>query len=474
MKRKFTAKASLAFLKTAIGFFLLLALFSLSCRHKLFQSPIAVSVSPCNSGSLSTDTLVWADYNILFKPGSTQHDINKYLEGLDQYLCGALSQRYSGPRRIYHTSCPCGPLFVNVKVVVDASGGSVTGNPPPTPPPGVSGGSVQFFANNVKVDIPELGQGIRADTSYRYHVDGANKSIGNTTIAIVDAGLDLKMYNTSSGNLGQWLWKDPTPGATTISNFLGGNPADFMDNTTERHGTIVTAMVLDMFRDTAVFPKLMILKALDNHGSGTIFSITCAMSYAICHKATVINASFGYYGAPDPALLQCVLNSENAGIPVIAAAGNVRPPHDNSLFCSQANFPGNLGSNNLFYPACFTDTMNVQNMISVTNVRNQNNEPNGACFYQNYSSTYVSVGVMNENGRECCEYQRIPFLLGTSATAEGSSFATPVVTGMIDRFIEGGSTLGTGNQWLQNHSKQAGSLQRCTINGQYVTYSGNF
>ena len=476
MKRKFTAKTPLALLKTIIGLCLVVTVFCSSCHHKVPpQANMAFYPSMCNSGTLSGDTLIWADYNIVFKASSTAQDRNVYLREVGDYLCGELSKKYPGPRRIDFTSCPCGPLFVNVKVVIDASGGSVTGNPPPVPPPGVSGGSVQYFAKNIEVDMPELDQGIRADTADKYNVLDATKSVGNTTVAIVDAGLDLKIYNNTMGTLGNWLWKDPAPGATTIYNFVGGSPSDFMDNTAERHGTIVTAILLDMFKDTTVFPKLMVLKALNDQGKGTLFSITCAMSYAICHHATIINASFGYYGAPDSVLLQTVIGAEREGIPVIAAAGNVGAPHDHTLFCKSTNLPDSLGNNHLFYPACYADTMNLQNMLSVTNVRSENGAPAGACFYQNYSSKYISVGVFNTGENGCCKYNNIPFLQRTLATAEGSSFATPIVTGQIDRFIEGGGTLGNGTQWLQNHAQSgAGPLMRCTMKGQYVTYSGTF
>jgi subtilisin family serine protease len=466
-------RTPLALFKIGIYFFLLVAFLGSSCKiftHRTYPSSVP---SPCDSGILTSDTFVWASYNILFQPNSTKSDRNAYLNAVDAYLCTSLSQNYRGPRRIHHENCPCGPLLVNVQVVIDASGGSVTGTPPPGPPPGVSSGSVQYYAANTKVQIPELGQGIQADTGAHYIDLGPKKKVGKTILAIIDTGLDTLVYNNSTSTLGNWIWKDPA--GTTQYNFVGGSPWDFRDQSTERHGTIVTAMALDMFKDTTVLPQLMILKALDDHGAGTIFSVACAISYAICHHATVINASFGYYGAPDPILLQCILNSGAANIPVIAAAGNVGPPHVATLFCSSNNLPDNLGQNNLFYPACFADTMGLMNLISVANVNQPIGQSIGACFYQNHSPKYVSTGVLNTNSNDCCQYN-IPFLVQGSAAAEGSSFATPVVSGQIDRFIEGGGLLVNGTNWLQNHSQTqiSTSAPCCTINGQYVLYSGTY
>jgi subtilisin family serine protease len=484
MNYKSIFRGFLARCTIGIAILLLCAMLIPSCRPKTYRSNTGPTQGPTH-----VDTVVWGDYNIVFQPTSTPASRDSIINVFQTAVCDTFKKYNPGFNcsliHFDYQSCPCGPLLLNVKVVIGTVGGSVTNTPPTNPPPGPAGGSViQNIALNIKITVPELSQNFTIDSgiAQTYFPPVPKDKVGKTIIALIDTGIDTLIYNNKNPGLSNWIWQDPA--GNSIYNFIGGNTTDFRDRNPERHGTLVTAMALDAFANSQVYPRLMILKALDDSGHGTIFSVSCAIGYAICHQATLINASWGYYGAPDPTLQQYITLSNTSGIPFIAAAGNTPPPHSQSFCQASLNPAGNLNNNTPFYPACFVSN-NLPDLISVANMRLGSNNSaaaqDSACYYQNYSPTYVSTGVVNTNSTQCCQYD-LPYGVPTNGaptnvTAEGSSFATPVVTGQIASFLESGGKLISGTIWLRNNCVQSapGANQACcTINGQYLFYKGTF
>jgi subtilisin family serine protease len=223
------------------------------------------------------------------------------------------------------------------------------------------------------------------------------------------------------------LWNGPGGSRNFI---LNANVNDYNDDHPVRHGTAVAAIAMNSFYDASnntMLPKLMVLKALDNNGEGRLFEFCCALSYAVENHATVVNASLGYYGTDNSVLDHYAGKSNHDSIPIVAAAGNDTSARFKS-YCFNGLNPQDLLINpeRMFYPACLASNVKAYPVISVTGFRT----PGVPCYYQNYSSEYVTMGVFNDSlERSCCAYS-LPFFR-PGLTIEGSSFATPVVSGRL-------------------------------------------
>jgi len=68
---------------------------------------------------------------------------------------------------------------------------------------------------------------------------------------------------------------------------------------------------------------LMAIKAFDDHGEGTVAGVVAALRYAVDNGARVINASWGQ-SDKSRALQEAVTETWNAGVLIVAAAGNER------------------------------------------------------------------------------------------------------------------------------------------------------
>jgi hypothetical protein len=377
-------------------------------------------------------------WNVLFRPGTSDGDKNLFLSDYLKYL-DSLVDAYN---RINHKDfsvkffpycCPCDPLLCNYNFLIfnatGGSGGSV--NPPPKPPGG--GGSGDLIKILKLINLVAKNNWLDnnlADTKNEY-ID-SNKVVLAITkpidlhkiIGIMDTGLDPSYFD---GTITPLLWKDK--GQPTIANFLVSpvNLQNGFDDHIEKHGTAVTALILNNLKHAKQYPRFMILKVLDNNKQGTTFSVSCALSYAIQKHVTLVNASLGYYGEIDSILRRYLIKAK--GINVLAAAGNTPGPHGGTLCGSGTNNHLGATTAKLFYPACFSRQMT--NVISVTSISSITTD----CKFQNYSKKFVSIGVLNIK-ESCCKFS-VPFL---NAEYEGTSFATPIVTGkMMTKMINSGS-----------------------------------
>jgi Subtilase family len=391
----------------------------------------------------------WLNWNILFNERSNDADNSRYIDELkaeiDRYISAYNISTGRNFKVDYHVvHCPCDPLLTNLSATA-AVGASGYTSPPK--PPG-TGGSGDLVSQNMPIDWDPIPEG-----KYSYNVveNKVKLTIGSVDplklLAVMDTGLDPDLFGPDFIKL---LWKDPGPNPTyrNFQWYHNHKPFEYMlDDQVHVHGTAVTAIALLEFEKIAgpakPKPRIMVLKVLDELGQGSTFSVSCALSYTVQKQATLVNASLGYYsnGQADSILLHYVhlLNdTKPIPIPLVAAAGNIQGTHNASQLCVVRKNGNELTKVNTFDPASFSKS--IPNVITVTTLQNEKIP----CFYQNYSNEYVDVGVANGNGASCCKFT-VPF---ESFGYEGSSFATPFISGkFMACLMAGGTVTSCRGQW---------------------------
>lgn len=163
---------------------------------------------------------------------------------------------------------------------------------------------------------------------------------GQVTVAVIDSGVDL-----SHPDLDGAFWENPAEvvdGTDTAGNgfvddvngwdFVAGGPVvatDHLSLPAEAHGTqvagVIAARTDDLLGVTGLAPEVRIMpvrgfEQIDEAaaGSSDIPTLVEAIAYAVANGAQVINASWEA-GLGSPVLERAVAD---AGIPVVAAAGN--------------------------------------------------------------------------------------------------------------------------------------------------------
>ncbi len=180
----------------------------------------------------------------------------------------------------------------------------------------------------------------------------------NVVVAVVDTGLNLNHQDIAAN-----LWTNPSPTAGDLhgANFVNGagqmvsgDPSD-----DDGHGTHVAGIIGAVGNNSigvtgvAWRVQIMPLKALSAIGSGSASDIDAAISYAIGHGASVINASYGSLGSigylqSDMTVLTA---ARNAGLIFVAAAGN----DTTNLDISRA-YPANYPLDNILAVGASTRT----------------------------------------------------------------------------------------------------------------------
>jgi subtilisin family serine protease len=166
---------------------------------------------------------------------------------------------------------------------------------------------------------------------------------------------------------------------------------DGPDYTAFGHGTMTSGLV------HLVAPKAQILplKAFSSNGTGYLSNIIAALYYAVQHHANVVNMSFDL-GSNSPSLSQAVSYANNAGVVLVAAAGN-----------ESTSAP--------VYPAALNNY--VVGIASTTNWDTRSS-------FSNYGSVDVLIAAPGENIVST-------FPGGTYASASGTSFSSPLVAGSV-------------------------------------------
>jgi hypothetical protein len=383
-------------------------------------------ISSCTSEQHNLGNKVvknWINWNILFDKGkaadtaSFNYRLKEVKEYVESYVkaYNDTSKKTIRPGEYRFVGCKCDPYLnrLEVDLRMDTSTGETRVPPTPPPTPGVSGGSVNENTalykpyTEMKMNFPRKTMKLTGNLPYKLA----------PILAVIDTGIDTTLFSSGINNI---IWKAPA-GLTTLTNFIyPAGAGGFQDDHFNYHGTNVSSIILNEFADVS-YPRLMVLKAMDSLGSGTVFSVSCAMSYAIQNKASLINMSFGYFGNRDTVLAKYFSLANKDSITLVCAAGNASGAREN--LCNAVVNPNNeLKPGHLFFPACFSKEFPA-NVITVVGL----NEVPSPCHYQNYSNDYVTLGV--KNSINCCFFNSL-----ISATSiEGSSFSTPVASGLIGR-----------------------------------------
>ena len=360
--------------------------------------------------------------------------------------------------------CAChDTLLWNITGNLNIGGSGQSAPVPPPPPIGASGDAINTADSNASIAgsllPPPLLSGTRVDFG------GSPEIADNMTLGIIDTGIDPNLF--SSGIYSQLFASD---GSGTV-NFIPELPAtSFKDDDPVRHGSAVAAIALGAFYAESVkagqhkLPRLMSLKALDSLGRGSTFSVSCALSYAISHKANLINLSLGYPGAQDQVINHFLLLSAKRKIPVVAAAGNTPAPHTQALCETHINWSHELKPGNLFFPACQSIDPNYC-IVSVTGL----SSPELPCRYQNFSSRYIGIGVVNKaSPNSCCGFS--PAFISAGFTLDGSSFATPVISGQLGYKMISSGPRPDAAAYIQLLLPLSSSATPLTWHGEYIIY----
>lgn len=312
---------------------------------------------------------------------------------------------------------------------------------------GVPGGSSpqphtvgESYSLNFLNQIPHSGWR-RSPNDKKTDVINGNQQ-QTVTIAVLDTGIDTCLIDPAYICDGFTPKKD-LPCFIEVKkggwNFLENNDNYFDDNN-GKHGTLVSQFIINQFKHSPnKRVKIMPLKTHDENGGGDLFSIICAIHFAMAKGANIINASWGfYYYYDDKKFLdyfQNLIGNElrDAGILFVTASGNRIEEEDslaNDIYSSQNNRRltdvelRDLGKHK-FFPAHLSDT--ESNIVTVTTT----NET-GVSEHQNHSDVYVDLGVFTNEGPNDDPTFEVPFKLSSgTAPVAGSSFATAIATGVI-------------------------------------------
>ncbi len=149
--------------------------------------------------------------------------------------------------------------------------------------------------------------------------------------------------------------------------------------------------------------QLMPVQFLDSSGNGSDTAAAEAIEYAVNHGAKVINASWGGSGV-DPTIAAAIQYADNAGVIIVAAAGNNGTDDDNS--------------STWFSPASYSSE--YANVISVAAINADGTLPS----WSDYGVGTIQLAAPGANVYGVG-------LNGTYTTDSGTSMAAPLVTGTI-------------------------------------------
>ncbi len=162
--------------------------------------------------------------------------------------------------------------------------------------------------------------------------------------------------------------------------------------------------------------KIMPLRVLDQNGAGNTQDVIAAINYAIHNGADIINLSF-VGDSYDPALGRALENAFNAGIVIVAAAGN-------------EDFQGHVYNLdiNKEYPVCHQGT-NGENIVIGVGASDPNDK---LANFSNYGSSCVDVIAPGQDffGTIIHDPQISVFHDYYGGLYSGTSLAAPVVSGL--------------------------------------------
>ncbi len=141
-------------------------------------------------------------------------------------------------------------------------------------------------------------------------------------VAVLDTGVAYEDYSDAHGS----YVRAPSLSSVRFVAPLDLVNGDLHPNDDHQHGTHIASTIASWGSVEGVAPgaSIMPIKVLDNHNSGMESNLIAAIWHAIDNGAHVINMSLsfveGYH--PSPALEEALQAADDAGILLVAAAGN--------------------------------------------------------------------------------------------------------------------------------------------------------
>lgn len=229
-------------------------------------------------------------------------------------------------------------------------------------------------------------------------------SASNIVVAVVDSGIRATHEDLASN-----MWVNPNDGGHGFNAFTGTNNPD--DDT--GHGTLVAGVLGAVGNNgkgvtgVAWQVQMMACKALTN-GTGSDSTVIACLDYAMTNGAKVINASISSTTF-SMATSNAILSLRNAGIILVASAGN-----------------GNPGVNvdvSPTYPACY----HIDNIVSVAYTTH--NDTLGGL--SNYGATNVLLAAPGDQMYSTISSSDTAYYppSGLAINLAGTSFAAPYVSG---------------------------------------------
>jgi subtilisin family serine protease len=242
---------------------------------------------------------------------------------------------------------------------------------------------------------------------------------GTGIVAVIDTGVDpyhpvlspvlLQGYDFTRSQPGASEWPDVSSTGISTTTSSSAQPAvvqqssaAILDQSSAAildgspyvafgHGTMTSGLV----HLVAPKSKILPLKAFSSNGTGNLSNIVAALYYAVQNKANVVNMSFDL-SYPSPALSQAISYANNAGVVLVAAAGNEN-------------------TSARVYPASISGS--VVGIASTT-------DWDARSSFSNYGTADVWIASPGENVIST-------YPGGTYGSESGTSFSAPLVAGTV-------------------------------------------
>ena len=198
-------------------------------------------------------------------------------------------------------------------------------------------------------------------------------------VAVLDTGVNYRLKDLDDNYLGgyDFAYDDPDP----------------MD--LEGHGTTVTALLCgdgdDLFKGIAPNASYYAVKVLDDSGSGKLSDVLDGLDWALRHNVSIVSMSYGQptYSPSEHTAIKALYNK---GVILVGAGGNE-------------------GYERLIYPAGYPEVVSVGAVNNYGEVASWSNK--GAFI----GAPGVEITILTRHG--------------TLSTGSGTSYSTPIVSGVI-------------------------------------------
>ncbi len=263
------------------------------------------------------------------------------------------------------------------------------------------------------------------------------------SVCMVDSGIDMTHDDLSELNLAGW------------SDFIGNGDDPYDDN---GHGTMMAGILVadGSLTGLAVDVDLYVAKALSGNGEGNDETVAEAINWCIAKDVNIISLSLGGNASGFSIILgdqveDAVENAYNAGIVVVAAAGND----------GGANDDGDVASPGI-----------VDTVICVGGVDSNGNIWSGSSVGDNNGRLWPPMMPRNspdEKPEVVAPGHKVPVIMPGNnwGLSSGTSAATVYVTGAIALMFEANPNLkdsGTDmldnlKQWIADSSQKKGGQE---------------